>query len=249
MCHFITYTVPLVTATVSKGQHNHKKLYINGRIYSYNYIIRDTQTIITNYYTVIIWRQRYRDPGCQFVFLFFVMFDRMWTCCNYQQRERITLFSFPSSLLSITTLLSALSSPPSYPVVANSSCHWKLLLINVKKQTIKRRWAGAEGGEFFPRCMGRVLPWRKRAPLEGRGWKEGRIGAECHPCHPRTWKNILFRQVSKAQQSHRIRRVSGHPCSARGRAKKRWGVWTTPSKTHPLVSSLITSPRHGYKQH
>lgn len=67
-----------------------------------------------------------------------------------------------------------------------------------KKLTMKRRWVRAEGGEFIPPCMGRVLPWRKRAPLEGRGRKEGRIRAECHPCHPRTWKKHLVSSGFKA---------------------------------------------------
>lgn len=50
-----------------------------------------------------------------------------------------------------------------------------------------------EGGAFFPGCMGRgFLPERKGVPAVWDGGGGKRVGAECHPHHPRTWKKKHF---------------------------------------------------------
>lgn len=147
-------------------------------------------------------------------------FNSMWNCCNYQQRGRKTFFYILSSL--------SLSHPLPLPVFSLHcqlfTCQWKLLLIKVKKQTTKRRWAGVEGGTFF-------AAWEEfhqsKREFQGLGWKwggrgGGERGAECHPHHPRTWKKCF---VSSGFQRH---------CNYRGTRGDRTSLhWSSRAKNKP----------------
>lgn len=190
---------------------------------------------------VIVWRLRFRDPGCQIPFLFLFWFDRMWTCCNYQQRGRITprLLSFIAPLWT--------RSPSLIPSLAQSLpcqlfiCQWKLLLIKVKKQTMKRRWEGAEGGAFFPGCMGRgFLPERKGVPAvwDG-GGEESRSWVS--PPSPQDMEKKTFCFVRF--HSNYIGEAGWQDIPALQR--RGWGERTTPSKNLTgglILSSLLSSP-------
>lgn len=103
----------------------------------------------------------------------------------------------------------------------------------------------------FP-FMGRILPKRK-VPLDGRGWKEGGVAAECHPRLPRTWKkhfvSLDFKGRAITSNTQEDRTSLHVIAELKNAERKEPRLQKLNGGTHPRASSLITSPGHGYKQH
>lgn len=82
----------------------------------------------------------------------------------------------------------------------------------------------------------------------GLGW--GGVGAECHPPSPQDMekkKHFVSSGFTAITSERQDDRTSLH-CSGEAEGKEP-RLQKLNRGTHPLLSSLITSPRHGYKQH